>query len=42
MYKKEASTDLSEELTLNGDVPMSPLPAIGSLDFGRHENLLKT
>jgi hypothetical protein len=40
---KVASTDLSKELPQNGDVPMSPLPAIGSLDaVGRHENLLKT
>jgi hypothetical protein len=38
----EASTGLSEELPKNGDVPKSPLSAIGSLNaVGRHENLLK-
>jgi hypothetical protein len=37
-----ASIGLSEELPKNGDVPKSPLSAIGSLNAaGRHENLLK-
>jgi hypothetical protein len=34
----EASTGLSEELPKNGDVPKSPLSAIGSVNaVGRHE-----
>jgi hypothetical protein len=38
----EASTGLSEELPKNGDVPKSPLSAIGNLNAaGRHDFNLK-
>jgi hypothetical protein len=39
---QRASTDLSEELPQNGDVPMSPLSSIGGLGaIGGHNSNLK-
>jgi Lipocalin-like domain len=42
IYTKRTSTDLSEELPKNGDVPMSPLSSIGGLGaIGGHNSNLK-